>query len=94
MEIIEYRNKLCPIRTNPQYLEQDSVKAMQGFKKKHACKETTKHSASPRSKQKQSGRRLTPAGRIICFALLRAEMAENDAGEARRSPEIIENVNF
>ena len=31
---------------------------------------------------------------IICFALLRAEMAENDAGEARRSPEIIENVNF
>ena len=30
----------------------------------------------------------------ICFALLRAEITENDAGEARRSPEIIENVNF
>ena len=43
---------------------------------------------------KQSGRRLTPAGRIICFALLRAENTENDAGEARRSPEIIKNMNF
>ena len=31
---------------------------------------------------------------IICFALLRAEMAENDAGEARRSPEIIKNQEF
>ena len=31
---------------------------------------------------------------IICFALLRAEIAENDAREARRWPEIIRNLNF
>ena len=31
---------------------------------------------------------------IICFAQLRAEIAENDAREARRSPEIIRNINF
>ena len=42
--------------------------------------------------KKQSGRRLTPAGRNICFALLRAETAENDVGEARRSSEIIKNL--
>ena len=30
---------------------------------------------------------------IICFALLRAEIAENDAREARRWPEIIRNLN-
>ena len=42
-----------------------------------------------RTKQKQSGRRSTPAGRNICFAQLRAEMSEKDAREARRSPEIM-----
>ena len=31
---------------------------------------------------------------IICFAQLRAEMAENDAGEARRSPETSEIRNY
>ena len=31
---------------------------------------------------------------IICFAQLRAEMYKNDAGEARRLIEIIENLNF
>ena len=31
---------------------------------------------------------------IICFAQLRAEIAENDAREARRWPEIIRNLNF
>ena len=30
----------------------------------------------------------------ICFALLRAEMAENDPDEARRWPEIMKNLNF
>ena len=32
--------------------------------------------------------------KTICFAQLRAEMAENDAGEARRLPEIIRNPDF
>ena len=50
-----------------------------------------KERTSQGSKHKQSGRRLTPAGRNICFALLRAEMGENDVFEARRSPEIINN---
>ena len=31
---------------------------------------------------------------IICFALLRAEMCENDAGEGRRWPQIIRNLIF
>ena len=31
---------------------------------------------------------------IICFALLRAETAENHAGEARRWPQIMKNLIF
>ena len=44
--------------------------------------------------EKQSGRRLTPAGRIICFAQLRAEIMENHAQEAWKSSEIMKILIF
>ena len=57
-----------------------------------------KERTSQRSKHKQSGRRLTPAGQIqkkhIPFAQLRAKMCEKDALEAWRSSEIMKILIF